>query len=456
MIKKKKKRIYERIAYRRFLHDLKRQKLKKEKRRKQLQEYYNLLDRLGGKINEDSVFKYGTTANIKYILQNENSPLYAELLLSEKKVYDGVFYIPEIFSLTENPDESYAVIRSIFAALIRQYTKEIIIDYRNCKRITLDAQVFLDIILKDVIHFYKFCNQIPRYQTKVVSISGRALHKPEIESLLYSVGSPAIHNNKTISYPNVIPYNLCVHKAEGNRIKQLEQKDLDTTELALYVIQCLKRMGRTLDSDARDHLCTIIGETLINAEEHSSTRYRYSIGYFKEVEINGEHVGRFQLVIMNLGRTIYEKFHDPDCPNQSAVENMKKLSAHYTKNRFLMGKDFEEETLWTLYALQDGVTSVSPSEYANRGNGSLRFVESFFNLKGNDKNDSHMYIQSGHTNILFDGTYHTSEQIVNGKPYRVMTFNESGDINDKPNVKYVRRTETYFPGTFIYANLLIK
>lgn len=453
---KSRKKIIERIASRRFLHDLKRRKIKKEKRRNQQKKYYDLLQKLGGEINEDSVFKYGTTANIKYILQNENSPLNAKILLSEKKVYDGVFYIPQVFSLTENPDESYAVVRSIFAALIRQYTKEIVIDYRNCKKITLDAQVFLDIILKDVIHFYKFCNRIPKFQTKVVSISGRALHKPEIESLLYSVGSPAIHNNKKICYPNVIPYNLRVHKVEGDRIKQLEQKDLDTTELALYVMECLKRMGRTLDGDARDHLCTIIGETLINAEEHSTTRFRYSIGYFKDVEINGEHVGEFQLVIMNLGRTIYEKFHDSNCPNQTAVENMKKLSSHYTKNRFLTGKDFEEETLWTLYALQDGVTSVSPSEYANRGNGSLRFVESFFNLKGNDENESHMYIQSGHTNILFDGTYNTSEQIVNGKPYRVMTFNESGDIHDKPDVRYVRRTEAYFPGTFIYANLFIK
>ena len=453
---KNKKEIKERIAHRRFLHDLRRRKLKKEKRRRKYLEYYHLLSRMGGVINEDSVFQYGTSTNIKYVLQNEYSPLRAELLLKEKQIVDGVFVIPEVFSLVENLEESFTIIRSIFAALICQYTKEVIIDYSNCRKITLDAQVFLDIIMKDVIRFYNFYNRIPKYHTKVVRIGGRALHKPEIESLLYSVGSPAIHNNKRINYPNVIPYNLCVHKAEGDRVKQLEQKDLDTTELALYVINCLKRMGRTLDGDSKDDLCTIIGETLINAEEHSSTKYRYSIGYFEDNQVNGSHSGRFQLVIMNLGRTIYEKFHDPDCPNVSAVENMKKLSEHYTKERFLLGQEFDEETLWTLYALQDGVTSVSPDEYESRGNGSLRFVEAFFNLKGNDKNDSHMYIQSGHTKILFDGTYHTSEQFVNGESYRVMTFNDSGDIHDKPNEKYVRRTESYFPGTFIYANLIIQ
>lgn len=443
------------IAHRRFIHDQRRKKLKKERLRRKYQEYYRIRLRLGGRVTEDSVFEYGTTNNLKYILDNETSPLRADLLLREEKVYDGVFKIPKVFSLTENPEDSYAIIRSIFAALILQYTKEIVIDYSGCDKITLDAQVFLDIILKDVIRFYNFCNKIPKYYTKVVRIGGRATHKPEIESLLYSVGSPAIFNKNIIRFPNVIPYNLCVHKAEGNRVKQLEQKDLDTTELALYVINCLHKMGRKLDGDSRDHLCTIIGETLINAEEHSSTRYRYSIGYFKDVQRNGQHVGMLQLVIMNLGRTIYEKFHDPDCPNKVAVENMRKLSEHYTKNNFFFKKEFEEETLWTLYALQDGVTSVSPEKYANRGNGSLRFIESFFNLKGVNNNESYMYIQSGHTNILFDGTYNTTEQIVNGTPYRVMTFNDSGDIHDKPNPKYVRRTDTFFPGTFIYANLIL-
>ena len=103
------------------------------------------------------------------------------------------------------------------------------------------------------------------------------------------------------------------------------------------------------------------------------------------------------------------------------------------------------------------MTSVSPQRYSQRGNGSLRFIESFFNLKNVDGEDevSKMVLQSGHSNIVFDGTYGTAERMVNNHKYRVMTFNESNDIEEAPDTKFVRHTDFYFPGTFIYANIIL-
>ena len=37
----------------------------------------------------------------------------------------------------------------------------------------------------------------------------------------------------------------------------------------------------------------------------------------------------------------------------------------------------------------------------------------------------------------------------------MMTFNESGNIEELPDKKYVRTTNTYFPGTIITANILL-
>lgn len=275
--------------------------------------------------------------------------------------------------------------------------------------------------------------------------------------MLFSVGSQAIHANKHREYPHIIPYHLCIHKAINNSIEQIEQKELDTTALSDYVEKCLERMGRKLDDDSMDDLCTVIGEILINAEEHSSTHCRYSIGYFEQKSIDDKKVGVFQLVILNMGRSIYEKFHDLDCPNKAVVEKMKALSNRYTEKKFWSFKTFDEETLWTLYSLQDGVTSISPQAYSHRGNGSLRFIESFFNLKNMDSEDklSKMVLQSGHTKIVFDGTYGTTERVVNNNRYRVMTFNKSNNIEDAPDTKFVKRTNFYFPGTFIFANIII-
>lgn len=159
---------------------------------------------------------------------------------------------------------------------------------------------------------------------------------------------------------------------------------------------------------------------------------------------------------MNFGKTIYEKFKDPTCPNTDIVDRMKELSNKYTKRR-LWNSKFEEETLWTLYALQEGVTSIAPTVNRKRGNGSIRFIESFFNLKGNNINDdtfSRLNILSGNTNIEFDGKYSIQEKNNDQNIFKVMTFNNSGNIEDKPDQKFVRYVNEYFPGTIISAKIL--
>jgi hypothetical protein len=135
---------------------------------------------------------------------------------------------------------------------------------------------------------------------------------------------------------------------------------------------------------------------------------------------------------------------------------MSSLSSKYTK-KSLWSKSFDEETLWTLYSLQQGITSVSIDSY-KRGNGSIQFIESFFNLKGTNENAddiSRMAIISGNTNIIFDGKYNIQNKIKGKDKFKVMTFNNSNNIEDKPDNKYVRSVENYFPGTIISARILI-
>jgi hypothetical protein len=227
--------------------------------------------------------------------------------------------------------------------------------------------------------------------------------------------------------------------------------------MADYVIDCLHKMNKRLTPEKRDDLCTVIGEVLINAEEHSTTQHRFSIGYFKEEKNNGDHFGLFRLVILNFGKTIYEKFKSDDCPNKEIVKRMNDLSVSYTRKLWILPGKFEEESLWTLYALQEGVTSVSQESY-KRGNGSIRFIDSFFNIKGSSQTDniSRMSIVSGRTRIVFDGKYCITEKTnSDGEKFKVMTFNQSGNIEDKPDTDCVIYSKNYFPGTMISAKLLL-
>ncbi len=392
--------------------------------------------------------EYSTT--IKYLSSNKN----AFGKNTNKNIEDGKFEVPEIFSLTEEHEKSYAFLKRLFNALYNQSVAKITLDYANCKHIDVDASVCMDILLREFIQYYKSCRS-RGHHVKVLEIKPINYTAPHLRKILFSIGAYSSVKGISINFPDIIPYPLCI--ADNAHPKASAIREVDITNMVEYVLKSMRKMNRALTPEAEDNLFKVIGEVLINAEEHSTGRLRYSIGYFQDTHENGEHIGVFNLVILNFGQTIYEKFSDPACPNKEVVQQMKELSKTYTKRNLFSKAEFEEETLWSLYSLQEGVTSKADWR---RGNGSVRFIESFFELKGDQEKDnlSHLLIVSGNTRITFDGTYRTKE-IVKGKrkkKFKMMTFNETGDIGDKPDKKFVTFADTYFPGTIISAKISIK
>ena len=398
--------------------------------------------------------------NLKYMIETEDSPFNLKSIRKEKYNTNGTIIIPENFSVLDNPDESYPALRQLIAALLTESNNRVVLDYGKCKNIELSTQVLLDIILMDFVKLQTKCKSIYRQIPNLFPLIGHInLIDKKLQKLLYSVGSPANLGVQQINFPDTVKYKLRVHNnRKYNDInKQMAQKELDTTEMADYVMECLGKMNKKLEYKKLDDLCIVIGEILINAEEHSTTQHRFSIGYFKEENESGNHYGLFRLVILNFGKTIYEKFKSEDCPNQEIVTRMNSLSESYTKKSWFKKGEFEEESLWTLYALQEGITSISQESY-KRGNGSIRFIESFFNIKGSSEADdiSRMSITSGRTRIVFNGKYGISTTTKsNGEQFKVMTFNDSGNIEDKPDSECVRYLRNYFPGTMISAKILL-
>lgn len=401
--------------------------------------------------------------NLKYMMYTKTSPLYINNIKEMKShLTSGVIPVPKHFSIFDNPNESYQMLRKLIFALLYTNYKHVILDYKNCDTIDLCSQILLDIIFKES---HKFVTKIGNiYGRKTANlfpegIGGKNIDNERVQKMLFSVGSPANVAGRDITFPNTKKCKLCVHSKTSGRNAEviMAYKDIATTELADYVIECLRSVNKELTPERLDDLCIVIGETLINAEEHSTTGYRYSVGYFDEMEEDNKHFGIFRLVILNFGHTIYEKFKDKDCPNQEFVAQMKSLSEQYTKSNFFVKREFEEESLWTLYALQQGVTSVSTDEYTQRGNGSINFIKSFFNLKGDGEMDnvSRLRIASGRTRIIFDGAYKIQPRVINGESFEVMTFNKENDIRYKPDKNYVYGTDYYFPGTAISVKIML-
>ncbi len=456
---KNKNEILYKISIKRFKRRLwskKKAKIRRSETQKQAQNIAKTKEKL---LSDESLLEKYLPANLKYLISDNLSLFFIDKLKTVRSNIYGTYIVPENFSILDNPKESYAFIQEVTSCLIFRRNPIVTIDYNRCKNLELSTQVLLDIILKEAIEYFNIIKQINVKYAKVKQINGINFNNDDIKKLLFSVGSPAIHSQNKREYNDIIPYELCIHDREkhSDPIKIIEQKDIDTTRLVDYVVACLKRLNKKLTPEKLEDLCIVISEMLINAEEHSSTKYRFSIGYFHEKNENGKHYGVFRLTILNFGKTIYQKFKDQLCPNIEVVKKMKRLSDTYLAKKFFFEKTFEEESLWTLYSLQEGVTSIAPEEYSKRGNGSIQFIESFFNFKDEDElyqEVSKMTILSGNTSIVFDGKYKIFEKTIKGENFKYMTFNKSEDIEDKPDNKYVKFVDNYFPGTLISTQIL--
>jgi len=362
--------------------------------------------------------------------------------------------VPKNFSIIDEERESLYFIRNLFDVLFYQKCYILYIDYVECEEIELGASVCMDIILKDFIKFYSQC----RKRKFVIRVSGiKAInYKKNLHIAKFLCSSGAFKNvsNLDLKFPDIITYPLCM--GCKNKPGSHEKTEVDITELVDYLKECLGRMDRELTPQEDKIFLDVIGEVMANAEEHSTTRHRYSIGYFQEIGENKEHIGVFNLVILNFGATIYEKFQSADPNVIPAVNQMKDLSDKYTRKGFIRPSHFQEETLWTLYALQEGVTSLEK----HRGGGTIKFIEGFFDLKGDDPigDGSQLTLISGNTRIIFDGTYRLlkKKRGQEQREYKMFTFNDSGNIEDKPDSKYVKHVNNYFPGTLITAKIYIK
>lgn len=435
--------------YRRFLKDQGRHNKRRDKYKRKssfAKPTMPYRDRITKKVDKSDIKKLPPI--LDFLLANKNVFSSNPVIIPR----DGILRVPEIFSLSDAPEETSQFLKSFLYSLQFPTQETIIIDYSKCKRIDLGASITMDIIFTEFIEHFK---NLQKYNLPlpIISISGQNLHDENVKRFIYSIGTHRTITGIKLNYPDIATYALRIGK-KGSNPGSIE---IESTKLVEHIEKCLSMMKMTLNQTAQENLADIIGEVLNNAEIHSSTDYRYSIGHFEKSKEGDKNVGVFQFVIFNFGQTIYERLKDKEaCLNQAAVVEMQHLSEEYTKKGWLgLGKDKTmEESLWTLYALQDGVSCLSP----HRGNGTMNFIESFLSIKGNEKSDeSKLILFSGNTKIICDGTYHTFEKVNHlGEKHKLITFNDEKSIEEKPNEKFVTFVKNYFPGTMIYAKVYIK
>lgn len=428
-----------------------------------------LVEKFGGDFTYQQILLEWLPVNLRYLVTCAKTDLCLSALSeaygapNRHQQPSKVLYVPETFSLVRSPEVAFEFFGLAIRELLFGHRKRLYFSYKRCRNLDIGAQVILDIIKKESLVFISSCLRFKQVRTiglfaKEVGITDVHETDVSVRKILSSVGSLAVQLNLDLKFPDIVPYRLCEYNRRQHKSESVAsyRKEIDTTQLVEYVIESLSRMNRTLTTEQKYSLSLIIGEILINAEEHSTTGHRFSIGYFQNDSIENERYGVFRLVILNFGKTIYETFADNEFANPSVLNAMSRLSDQYTSNHWFFGKQFEEENLWTLYALQEGVTSIPDKK---RGNGSIQFIENFFSLKGGeepyDVDESRMTILSGHTRVIFDGRYSITTKERDGEMFKVMTFNDTGNLEKPPDKRYVKYEEKYFPGTIISAKIVL-
>lgn len=461
------KRMIKNISFQKVLskkierNNAKRKKLLKERRKKKLKlqaknEYYANIRSLIY-CYQDVIDRF-MPKNLYYLITESKSPLKILIELSRQRTIKEKISIPRIFSIIDNPKESYETLKSITQTIVQQKTSSLLLDYSKCQNTDLLTQVFLDAVLKDWKKFCGRCNRAKLGNYMKLHHYGASGYNDNLIKMINSVGSPAVLNIRQVKFPDIIPFTLKYYDKHYEDDLNIETSDeAQITSLVSYVEACLNRVHKDLTPQAKQDLGDVIGETLNNASIHSTLSSRYVIGYFEDQtdEQSQSFSGTLHLVIMNFGQSIYERFKNPDPNiniNKEVVRQMESLSSHYNKNTLFRREIFHESTLWTLYSLQHRV-SIFPDK--KRGSGTIRFIEKFLNLSGEKNvNKSRLILYSGDSIIEFDGSYRLKEKInEEGEKMQIMAFNEEGDLKIRPDKNFVRYSKSYFPGTAIFAKI---
>lgn len=401
--------------------------------------------------NKKSFYSFIRTSNFsdnkkeKYIVNNDTTSI----------------KIPKTFSLFSNPDEVLGILNKIYRISKDRSISELKFDHFECEDLELGASVLLDVFVMNALGHRKQFN-------KKLGLSGRYSNNTHVNVVLNVSGLVKTLNiNENIN--EVIDSTHGIEKLDlilgGNNTKTLKvntyiDSGTASTHLAEYFNNCLKTQGYKLGPAGMSQISEMVGEVIDNSTIHSGddfSQWFLLANYFLVGE--EEEYGECNIVMFNFGQTIYEGLHkryghptnNYDATNKKMRDNLYKLSESHRKKGFFK-QSWTEETLWTLYALQDGVSRCLSDEDPSRGTGTVKMIEAFQEIGSTIYGKvPEMCIISGKSHILFTDEYqlHNIKKGKENDDRQIIAFNEDNDLYSPPDANYVKTMSNYFPGTII-------
>ena len=354
-----------------------------------------------------------------------------------------VITIPADFSVSRNPEAVASVVRQVCDISSDTSIEGMFFDHSKLKQFELAAEAVLDVVVREVrgrsLRVGRRLSLGGQYPTDVAAqrfIRGIGLSR-HLE--IPNTSLPPSEEGKLRTFQQ--------HKrtpTAKNAPAHTDEKSKVAENFADFVDDCLKHVSRSLSPMGRQRLCDYTGEIIDNIEQHGETNYWYIAGYL-DTTLDPPIC---EIAVFNFGRTFAETFTALDPQSFPNVQVAPYIEKHRGSNWF--GNEWTEENLYTLIALQGGISSKATSDSDNRGHGTtdlIRFFQALHTECGAGVFEPEMVLWSANTHILFDGRY----KLRLGIDHRwTIAFNDANSLSERPDGKYVRHlTDVFFPGAMI-------
>lgn len=390
---------------------------------------------------------------IKFI---KNTPFKKKVRISTTTDNEAIIKIPKVFSLIKNPDDCIEVYIKIMSIFNKNGLDGVFFDHSNCTELEIGASTVMDVFVMNLEKHKRNCG-------KEFSLAGRLPIDEKCKTMLIVSGIMKHLEFKELEQETIEKYRGEIRRLElisggqstnTYKVNHSLTSDIVATDVADYFVECLETHELGIKPEGKAYIAQLVGETINNCQLHSGDFSQfYTLGhYFKE---EGSGYGECQIVIFNFGQTIYEGLKH-NAIDLKTVKDLQAITALHTEKGFFKFNHWDEEVLWSLYALQDGVSREKSKEDPDRGTGTVKLIESFQNIGATMNGKvAEMSIISGSTHIYFDGKYKIKREKRDSEFRDIIAFNSNNDLEEVPDKNYVKKLKNYFPGTIICLDFFI-
>lgn len=359
------------------------------------------------------------------------------------------------FSFCTNYEKTIETVRNLIASIIYNAGSQIIINFKDCTKVD-QLSLFVLQIFK-----LEFSEKFNRLDQKLSILTSKVTFKivpstdDYVNKMLFAHGLSS--EATEVKVAGLMPQKGIgyIKGSKSQKHYSENKKGAIATRIRYFLNECLREHGYEFNPGGENEIDGLLSEILGNGEDHSPFDTYYSTAnYFLEFESQSENdaVGEINLSVMNFGYSIYEGLEETKSENHENYSLIESLFDHvYSK---VNGKFTTKDNLFTLYALQEGVSRLK-FEDSSRGNGTMKFINSFFALGDFEDNERNYHpeltIISGSTQVICDTKY---------KPFQkdginFLSLNIEEDISIPPDPSNLKKLLTPFPGTVLNARIYL-